>query len=460
MNTMIPFSISCLLLAAGAVSGAVIHVNEIKPVPRTDGLVTTAGRPSLDNGMIAFGQTDPNNVGVTFDCNSGVLQTWGGTDDPIDVTRNVAGFFQNEQTGIGGRWAVVGGAPEVQSLSAPIKVIDLETKTRIDVYPDPAVASASDQHFYDINTQGDLVWVNFGPGTESTLVHARMEDPTVQQILATVPGGTSQHPRISTESGRRITYSPSGTSHRVFDLDTMTDHSVYESTTGENVLRSRISDDGNWVIANHRPAGETQKKSDIILINVTDLDNPVSFNLTKDPSVIREDPNIEIVDADSAIIVWGQDGTPDAEDNYDIYAAVVTGLSAKAPVLGQPVLLAAGDGESMGNRFPVIDDDFVAWSHHWGNPESATVQYMKIAEAAPSPIPETTIVSQARAADSFEVTFATAAGFRYIVEYTDSLGAIAWTGLPAVNGIGSNMSVSHPGPLTTARFYRVRVERP
>jgi len=36
-----------------------------------------------------------------------------------------------------------------------------------------------------------------------------------------------------------------------------------------------------------------RERSDIILINITDLDKPVSFNLTKDPSVIREDPNLD-----------------------------------------------------------------------------------------------------------------------------------------------------------------------
>jgi len=59
-----------------------------------------------------------------------------------------------------------------------------------------------------------------------------MTNPSVQVALGTVVGGTSQHPRISKDSGRRITYSPSGTTHRVFDLETMTDHLVYETATG------------------------------------------------------------------------------------------------------------------------------------------------------------------------------------------------------------------------------------
>lgn len=444
----------------GSASGAVIHVSEIKTVPRTDGLVTTAGRPSLRNGIIVFGQTEPNNVGVTFDTRTGRLQTWGGADDPIDLTRNVAGFFQNEQTGIGGKWAVVGGAPETQSLSVPIKVINLETQTRIDVLPDPSVASSGDQHFFDINSNGDLVWVNFGSGGDGNLIWTNMEDPSQQVALGTLIGGTSQHPRLSSESGRRLTYSPSSTSHGVFDLETMTDYVVYESASGENVLRSRISDDGNWIIANHRPAGETLKRSDIVLINVTDLNKPVSFNLTKDASVVREDPNIEIVDSDSAVVVWGQDTTPEVEDSYDIYAAVLTGLSANTPVLGTPVMLAAGDGgDGRGNRFPVIDGDIVAWSYHWGEPNRQTVQYMSIAQ--PPSIPQTRIVAQRKTGTAFELSFQTAAGFKYTVEFTDSLKTpLSWSGLPAVQGTGMEETVAHLEPATGARFYRVKVERP
>lgn len=452
-----------LALAAGAVSlasGATIHVNPIKTIPRREG-VTTAGRPSLHNGIIVFGQTPPNNVGITYDTRTEQLQTWGGTDDPVEVARNVLGFFQNEQTGIGGKWAVVGGAPEGQSLSVPVKVIDLEQKTRIDVYPDPAVANGADQHFFDINAQGDLVWVDFGPGTADVkLIWTNMEDPAVQVALPTVTGGTSQHPRLSSDSGRRITYSPSGTSHRVFALDTMTDYSIYESTTGENVLRSRISDDGKWVIANHRSAGESLKRSDLILINVTDLTTPVSFNLTKDPSVIREDPNIEIGDADTAIVVWGQDSTPETEDNYDIYAAVVTGLGKNAPVLGAPVLLAAGDaGNGRGNRFPVIDGDLIAWSHQWGDGDSQTVQYMSIAGESPLPAPR--IVSWRRTNAAFELSFQTVAGVKCTVEFTESLRPpFSWSPLPSVTATASEMTVSHPNPAGAAHFYRVMAERP
>ncbi len=448
---------ACVVASANAAN---IHVNAVKTIPRSDS-VTTAGRPSLHNGIIAFGQTPPNNVGVTYDTKTEKLTTWGSTDDPVDMTRNVLGFFQNEQTGVGGNWAVVGGAPEGQSLSVPIKVIDLVKNTRIDVYPDSTVANGTDQHFFDINTNGDLVWVDFGPGTaDIKLIWTNMKDPTVQIALPTATGGTSQHPRLSTESGRRIVYSPSSTSHRIFALDTMSDYSIYESTTGENVLRARISDDGNWVIANHRPADETLKRSDLILINVTDLTKPVSFNLTKDPTVIREDPNIEIVDADSAIVVWGQDSTPDTEDNYDIYAAVVTGLSQNTPVMGTPVLLAPGDGGAgRGNRFPVIDATLLAWSYHWGDETSQTVQYMSIADQ--SPLPEPHILKWRKTTAAFELTFQTEAGSKYTVEFSESVKPpLSWSALPFVMATASETTVTNPDPAPTVRFYRVRAERP
>ena len=454
-------SIMSVASLASSASGAVIHLNPIRSIPRIDGEVTTAGRPSLHNGLIVFGQTAPNNFGVTFDTRKGVMKMWGGNDDPTNATRNAAGFFQNEQTGVSSKWAVVGGAPETQSRTVPIKVINLETMTRIDVMPDLVNATGGDQHFFDINANGDLVWVNWLAGTEANLIWANMADPMQQVALATVVGGTSQHPRISKDSGRRITYSPSSTTHRVFDLETMTDFLVYESATGENVLRSRISDDGNWVIANQRPAGETQKRSDIFLFNIKDLGHPATFNLTKDPTVIREDPNIELVDADTGIVVWGQDSTPATEDNYDIYAAVVTGLSS-TPVLGAPVLLAAGDGGTgRGNRFPVIDGNLVAWSYHWGDGTSQTVQYMSIGEPVSVEIPPTRITACSKTASAFDVTFETAVGFRYTVEFTDSLApVVTWTGLPTIVATSSQATVSHQNPGPNASYYRVKVDQP
>jgi hypothetical protein len=303
-----------------------------------------------------------------------------------------------------------------------------------------------------------MVWVNW-VGANANLIWVNMTDPSVQVALGTVLGGTSQHPRISKDTRRRITYSPSSTMHRVFDLETTTDYLVYESATGENVLRSRISDDGNWVIANQRPAGETQKRSDIFLFKIKDLATPVTYNLTKDPTVIREDPNIEIVGPDTAIVVWGQDSTPAAEDNYDIYGAVVTGLSS-TPVLGTPVLLAAGDGVFNGNRFPVIDGNLVAWSYHWGDSASQTVQYMSIGPIL-STIPSTRIIAQRKTSTAFELTFQTVGGFRYTVEFTDSLlTPTTWTGLPSVMGTGADATVSQSNPQSNARYYRVKVDKP
>ncbi len=240
----------------------------------------------------------------------------------------------------------------------------------------------------------------------------------------------------------------------------MTDYLVYESPSGENVLRSRISRDGNWLVANHRPAGESLKRSDLFIFNIKDLNKPLSFNLTKDPSVIREDPNIAIVDSDSAIVVWGQDSTPDTEDNYDIYAAVVTGMSQDAPVLGTPVLLAAGEGGTgWGNRFPVIHADLVAWSYQWRDPDSQTVQYMSIADLNPVTAPR--ILRWRTTGATFELTFQSTTGMQYTVESSDALKTPpAWTALTPVTATTTETTVSDTNLVASARFYRVKAERP
>jgi len=58
-------------------------------------------------GSSRLARSAPNNVGVTFDISTEALKTWGGSDDLTNYTRNALGFFQNEQTGVSHRWAVV-----------------------------------------------------------------------------------------------------------------------------------------------------------------------------------------------------------------------------------------------------------------------------------------------------------------------------------------------------------------
>jgi len=372
-----------VMLTAGVSEAVVsIDVTAIKTIPRIPGSVTTAGRPAVDNQTIVFGQVGPNLVGVTYNAASQTLTTWGAASPLTAVTVNASGFFQNDPTGIGGKWAAVGGSPDALSLTVPFKIVDLSTSTRHDITAQ-AGTQGTDQHFFDVNTNGDVVWTRWESGGQYSLMYMNMANTSVQTSL-TMNDNSSMMPRISTESGRRITYSPNRYDHRVYDLDTSTDYLVYHDpgagvgSPDANALRSRISDDGNWIVFNRRPSNETQKRADLILVDVTDPTTPSVHNLSNDASVIREDPVIEILDADTGIVVWGESAVP--EGIYSIKAAVLTGLSG-TPVMGLPVTLAAGDSGN-GVRFPSIDGNLVAWSYHWGDGATQTVQYMWIPEPA------------------------------------------------------------------------------
>jgi hypothetical protein len=61
-------------------------------------------------------------------------------------------------------------------------------------------------------------------------------------------------------------------------------------------------------------------------------------------------------------------------------------------------------------------------------------------------------------AGEFSVAVPTAAGRRYILEFTDSLSDSEWQALPAIQGDGTVKTLSDPSPQSQQRFYRVRVE--
>jgi hypothetical protein len=60
----------------------------------------------------------------------------------------------------------------------------------------------------------------------------------------------------------------------------------------------------------------------------------------------------------------------------------------------------------------------------------------------------------------FQLTFETKGGQTYVVEYKNNLTDPIWTPLQTVLGDGFEHQVIDPGPLPTARFYRVRMTGP
>ena len=102
---------------------------------------------------------------------------------------------------------------------------------------------------------------------------------------------------------------------------------------------------------------------------------------------------------------------------------------------------------------------WVAWSYHWGDDTSQTVQYMSIADQ--SPLPEPHIINWRKTSTAFELTFQTVAGSKYTVEFSESLKApLFWSALPFVIATGAETTVAHPDVAPVDRFYRVKGERP
>jgi hypothetical protein len=58
---------------------------------------------------------------------------------------------------------------------------------------------------------------------------------------------------------------------------------------------------------------------------------------------------------------------------------------------------------------------------------------------------------------TFQFAFQTKSDQTYVVEYKNNLTDPSWTPLETVIGDGLEHIVDDPGPLPTARFYRVRI---
>ena len=70
--------------------------------------------------------------------------------------------------------------------------------------------------------------------------------------------------------------------------------------------------------------------------------------------------------------------------------------------------------------------------------------------------PATLIFAPTRVGNNFNLSFETAPGRTYLVEYTDSLLLPNWQSLPSVTGNGAVQSVNDFAPGVPYRFYRLR----
>ncbi len=346
---------------------------------------TRLGRPAVDGDWImAAGVAAGGVQSQLFNVSTQVLTPFGaGTvaDNPrVDWAVNPSGFAQNNMIGVAGDWVAAGGAHDSSSLTNKAWFYNTATAT---TYRTGGVSD--NEHFFDIDAAGNAIWLHWNNnGTYDVKWQNLVSNAAGPAVTAfTTPNDNSSiNANLADGGSGRIAWS--GTTadkkHYVFDLGTSTNYEVYSNPAAGNVVRARISDDGNWMVWNERSAATqgSSNKSDIVLLNVSDLNNPVSYNLTNDVAFLREDPNIEVVDADTAVIVWGQRESAQVAGNYEIYAAVVSGLLT-SPVMSTPFLIASEAGVDL--RFPDMDGNLIAWARNPGA-TGAMTQYMIIPEPA------------------------------------------------------------------------------
>jgi hypothetical protein len=260
-----------------------------------------------------------------------------------------------------------------------------------------AADGASDFGYTDVNNAGQVCYHGWPDPNDPV-------DPNGGRImLSDVSSGTATVPivvdytdqtsagdrlRISTYNDR-ISYRKlnSGGQVNVYDISDATAYNVWTAADLGGALgvqkayKPAISDDGKWIATNMRYANLTatwNNASDIVLIDVEAgiAGTPVQYNVTGDnvsvPPSVRNDPAIEMVDADTALIVWDDN----VGGKYNVRAAYVTGLSTGTPVMGSMFWVAQSAYVDL--KYADVDGNLVAWH----NRSTGQVEYRIIPEPA------------------------------------------------------------------------------
>jgi hypothetical protein len=270
------------------------------------------------------------------------------------------------QTGISNEWAVYGGPP--LGSNAGINVENLVTGAIINI---PEVQSAGNYGFTDVNAYGDVVWVGWPEPTDpvdqtsARIRYANVGAPGVITTLAYTgnQGEGGQRMRLSSDSDRLAfrdaqNSGSGGLSASLYDLGTIGPtpagrYSTFTSDGDQRYYKSAIDDSGNWLVSNIRSVADNTSKSDVVLINlnaaIVPFPGPAVVGagqtyLTGDgsgglaPTHTRNDPSMDLINADTAIVVWGDN----ASGNYNIKGMFVTGLAAGVPVPGKDFYITTG----------------------------------------------------------------------------------------------------------------------
>lgn len=289
------------------------------------------------------------------------------------------------EAGVSDNYAVYGGAPSLSGQNM-----------RVERLSDGAIISiptgglfGDDNHFPDVNNAGIVVWGAWDNTIKMCDVSSGVAGP-ITTIVNTPLGNPGWRMRISSDSDRvavRMDNSGPPSAIDVYDIGDATQYNVITPAVLGGVLgtqkpyKAEISADGNFVVTNMRYTGTGNNNSDIVLVDITNINAPVQYNLTGDnvaaPGWVRNDPAISILDADTALIVWDQNKT----GNNDVVGAIVHGLApGGANPWMQPTFTISALGIHAGENqvYADVDGLLVAWK----NGSTGQIQYRYIPEPA------------------------------------------------------------------------------
>jgi len=359
---------------------------EIGVIPTVAGN-TSPHRPEVDGHYIVAA---PNIGGGTGGLvyNTSTMTQWVNVA-PIQV--QLGGYGWSPSADVAGNYAAFSGAPATLSQTYGINVFRFSDHAVMNI-----PCGEVDEHLTSLNSAGDVLWQDWGntDGVAGVMYSSVASGtPTAPVQLVTVPLGSAGtlRMRAATDS-RRFAYRPdnaAGSSLFVYDLAVPSNTQVFNQATdldgagrAVKAFLPGIDDTGNWMVSNMRPLatqpGEVGQSSDIWLFNLNNLGAVTHVALSGNYAAVRNDPRMQQLDADTAIVVWGEDPS-NTNSTFRVKAAYVTGLSS-TPVWGAPFQITDGTKNC---NFPDVDVDeagriVVAWS----NATDATIEYTFIPEPA------------------------------------------------------------------------------
>lgn len=375
-----------MALAAALATPAMAFVINNAPDPGVGG--TDVMRPEVDGGRIAWG-TDirpPAGVGgaYVYDTATSTLTNYGVVGGVGRTSVNWAPW--SNQIGIAGQYMLAGFNIESVNLEG-VGVTGLAADgtggTNVvlgNITGDPI--GHWDHHFGTVNSNGDVFWQGFTPTADMRLLHMNLSAPGVVNVLYPGSGGGNEfgsNPYAAKYSDRVVHLTITNNELRVYDMSDATDHIVWSAADTaafnlhQGVRRTRLSNEGDWAVFNNRLIGGVDNQADIFLADLTNIASPVWTNLTNDALQNRDDPVIQKISADEALVVYA---TRVPGGLFYIEGFIVSGLASNAPVAGDAFVIAKDASQNM--QYPSTDGNVIAWL----NSTLGVVQYTYIPEPA------------------------------------------------------------------------------